>query len=89
VPTPANVVPKTVALQYDGTNSDQILEVIAPEALPVVVSETDGVLVVSPGPPPYGNLRVATGQYMIYQASGGQMIPAGAVDTLGDYTALA
>jgi hypothetical protein len=88
VPTPANVVPKTVALQYDGTNSDQILEVIAPEALPAVVSEADGVLVVSPGPPPYGNLRVATGQYVIYQSSGGQMIPAEAVDTLGDYAVL-
>lgn len=86
--TPVNVVPKLVALQYDGTNSAQILGIIAPDTTAAVVSESGGVLVVSPGPPPYGNLPVTTGQYVIYQSYGGQMIPAEAVDTLGGYTVL-
>jgi hypothetical protein len=88
VPTPVNIVPKLAALQYDGTNSAQILEVNSPEAQAAIVSEADGVLVVSPGPPPYGTITIKTGQYLIYQASGGQLISDQAVDTLDGYALL-
>lgn len=88
MPQPLNVVPKLVALLYDGTNSAQILEVSTAARDEEVMSEADGVLVVSPGPPPHGTVTIATGQYLIFEALAGELRPSRAVDNLDDFTVL-
>lgn len=82
------VTPRLHARQYDATNSAEILEPISPMLNPTIISEVDGVLVITPGPPPMGSLLVTTGQFVIYRYDYGQCVPWQAVDTLDGFTVI-
>ena len=85
MPEPVFVVPRVTALQYDGTNAQQIIDLIGPEQMPEIVSEADGTLVIRPGPPPYGTLTITTGQYALLVTAFGQTTPERVVDDLSGH----
>lgn len=87
--TTYTVVPRTLARQYDGANSIEILEPVTPSLNPAVISEDGGTLVVRPGPPPTGTVTATIGQFVIYEYTDNQCIPVAAVHDLNGFTILA